>query len=341
MPAERPAILLTGGAGYIGSHTCVALAEAGYRPVILDDFSNSSRAVIGRLEALTGGPIALEEGDAGNGAFVRDVLTRHDIVATIHFAAFKSVGQSVAEPLAYYRNNVAGLIALLGALEETGRRTLVFSSSATVYGAAETMPLGEDAPLAAINPYGHTKVIAEEMLRALKAADAGWRVAALRYFNPVGAHPSGRIGEDPRGVPANLLPYVSQVAIGRRPYLQVFGDDYPTPDGTGVRDYIHVVDLAEGHVAALDYLRRGGDGFAFNLGTGRGYSVLEVVAAFGRASEREISYRVLPRRAGDSAESFADVTRAEKVLGWKAKHGLDQMCQDAWRWQSQNPDGFR
>jgi UDP-glucose 4-epimerase len=341
MPADRPAILLTGGAGYIGSHTCVALAEAGYRPVVLDDFSNSSRLVIGRLEELTGGAVALEEGDVGNGVFVREVLTRHDIAATIHFAAFKSVAQSVAEPLLYYRNNIGGLIALLGALEETGRRTLVFSSSATVYGAAETMPIAEDTPLAAINPYGQTKVMAEDMLRSLKAADPRWRVAALRYFNPVGAHPSGRIGEDPRGVPANLVPYVSQVAIGRHPYLQVFGDDYPTPDGTGVRDYVHVMDLAEGHVTALDHLRRGGEGFAFNLGTGRGYSVLEVVKAFERASGREIPYRILPRRGGDSAVSFADAALARKELGWQARRNLDQMCADGWRWQSQNPEGFK
>jgi UDP-glucose 4-epimerase len=339
MPAEK--ILLTGGAGYIGSHTCLALREAGYDPVILDDFSNSSPEVIGRLAELTGGEVALERGDVGDPALLATVFGRHAIAAVIHFAAFKSVGQSVADPLSYYRNNVGGLLTLLAAMDKAGCRTLVFSSSATVYGAAETMPLGEDTPLAPVNPYGQTKAIAEEMLRTLPGPDPRWRVAALRYFNPVGAHPSGRIGEDPRGVPANLVPYVAQVAVGRRPFVQIFGDDYPTPDGTGVRDYIHVMDLAEGHVAALDYLVRGGQGFAFNLGTGQGYSVREVIAAFERACGKPIPRQVMPRRPGDSAISYADPARARTELGWTARRSLDLMCEDVWRWQSQNPDGYR
>jgi UDP-glucose 4-epimerase len=334
-------ILLTGGAGYIGSHTHVALAEAGHQPVILDDFSNSGPAVIPRLAALTGAPVALERGDVGDRAFVRGVLDRHGIEAVIHLAASKSVGQSVADPLLYYRNNVGGLIGLLGAMEDSGRRILVFSSSATVYGAAETMPLIEETPLAPVNPYGQTKMMAEEMLRTLAGGDKGWRLAALRYFNPVGAHPSGTIGEDPRGVPQNLVPFVSQVAVGRRPAVRIFGDDYPTPDGTGVRDYIHVMDLAEGHVAALDYLAGGGRDFAFNLGSGRGYSVREVVAAFERACGHAIPVEIAPRRAGDSPVSYADTSRAEARLGWKARRGLDLMCADAWRWQSQNPDGYQ
>lgn len=339
MPADK--ILLTGGAGYIGSHTCLALRAAGYDPVILDDFSNSSPEVIGRLAELAGREVALERGDVGDPAFLATVFGRHSIAAVIHFAAFKSVGQSVADPLSYYRNNVGGLLTLLAAMDKAGCRALVFSSSATVYGAAETMPIGEHTPLAPVNPYGQTKAIAEEMLRTLPAADPRWRVAALRYFNPVGAHPSGRIGEDPRGVPANLVPYVAQVAVGRRPFVQIFGDDYPTPDGTGVRDYIHVMDLAEGHVAALGYLVRGGQEFAFNLGTGQGYSVREVIAAFERACGKPIPCQVLPRRSGDSAVSYADPARALRELGWTARRSLDQMCEDVWRWQSRNPDGYR
>jgi UDP-glucose 4-epimerase len=337
---RRISVLLTGGAGYIGSHAAIALAAAGYRPVILDDFSNSSRAVIGRLGALIGGAPVLEEGDAGDQDFVRDVLTRHDIAATIHLAAFKSADRSVADPLAYYRNNVAGLVALLGALEETGRRTLVFSSSATIYGDAASMPVAETAPLGPASPYGQSKLIAEQMLLSMKAANPAWRIVSLRYFNPVGAHPSGLIGEDPRGVPANLLPYISQVAAGRLPYLPVFGDDYPTTDGTGVRDYLHVMDLAEGHVAALDHLRSGGEGFAFNLGAGRGHSVLEMVKAFERACGRPVAWRALPRRPGDRAVSYADPTLAREVLRWQARRGIDEMCADSWRWQSQNPRGL-
>ncbi len=339
MPADK--ILLTGGAGYIGSHTYLALRAAGYSPVILDDFSNSSPEVIDRLADLSGAEMALEQGDVGDPAFLAGVFGRHAIKAVTHFAAFKSVGQSVADPLSYYRNNVGGLLVLLAAMDRAGCRTLVFSSSATVYGAAETMPIGEDTPLAPVNPYGQTKAIAEDMLRTLSGADPRWRVAALRYFNPVGAHPSGRIGEDPRGVPANLLPYVAQVAVGRHPFVRIFGDDYPTPDGTGVRDYIHVMDLAEGHVAALDYLARGGKAFAFNLGTGRGYSVREVVSAFERVIGRPIPCELEPRRAGDAPVSYADPSRAAAELGWRAKRGLDLMCAHAWGWQSQNPGGFR
>jgi UDP-glucose 4-epimerase len=333
-------VLLTGGAGYIGSHIHVALAAAGHESVILDDFSNSSPLVVDRLAALTGAPVALERGDVGDRVFVRKVLERHGIEAVIHLAASKSVGQSVADPLSYYRNNVGGLIGLLEAMGDAGCHMLVFSSSATVYGFAERMPLDEETPLGPINPYGNTKIVAEHMLRDMRASNARWRVTALRYFNPVGAHPSGTIGEDPRGEPQNLVPYISQVAVGRRPALRIYGEDYPTPDGTGVRDYIHVMDLAEGHVAALDYLARGGQEFAFNLGTGQGFSVREVVAAFERACGKPIPCQVARRRAGDSAVSYADPTLARRELGWSARRSLDLMCEDVWRWQSKNPDGY-
>lgn len=335
-----PTVLLTGATGYIASHTWLALQEAGFDVVGVDDFSNSSPVVLQRLQRLAPRPPVFERADVGDAAAVEAVLQRHRIDAAVHFAAFKAVGESVQRPLAYYRNNVGGLVTVCEALQRHAIRRFVFSSSATVYGDPERLPITEDAPLSATNPYGQTKLIGETLLRDLGAADPAWQTACLRYFNPVGAHDSGLIGEDPRGVPNNLMPYVAQVAVGRRDALQVFGGDWPTPDGTGVRDYIHVVDLAEGHAAALARLFDTAGSFTVNLGTGRGHSVLEVVAAYARASGREIPYRIVARRAGDIAACWADPARAATLLGWRAKHGLDRMCADSWRWQSMNPNGF-
>jgi UDP-glucose 4-epimerase len=334
-------ILLTGGAGFIGSHTYAALAEAGYTPVIYDNFSNSRREVLPRLEKITGTPVLCEEGDVLDTARVRGVLQRHHIEGVIHFAGLKAVGESVQKPLLYYRNNVAGTISLMEAMQAAGCTKIVFSSSATVYGEPESVPMREDFPRSHTNPYGHTKLVIEDMLTAQCAAQPAWKAAILRYFNPVGAHPSGLIGEDPEGVPNNLMPYIAQVVAGHRPHLQVFGNDYPTPDGTGIRDYLHVADLAEGHVAALRALLQEGRSLTVNLGTGRGHSVLEVVRAFEAASGREVPFRFAPRRAGDIAQSFADPALAQKTLGWRAQRTLAQMCEDAWRWQSGNPNGYR
>jgi UDP-glucose 4-epimerase len=334
-------ILLTGGAGFIGSHTYAALAEAGYTPVIYDNFSNSRREVLPRLEKITGAPVLCEEGDVLDTAHVRGVLQRHHIEGVIHFAGLKAVGESVQKPLLYYRNNVAGTISLMEAMQAAGCTKIVFSSSATVYGEPESVPMREDFPRSHTNPYGHTKLVIEDMLTAQCAAHPAWKAAILRYFNPVGAHPSGLIGEDPEGVPNNLMPYIAQVVAGHRPHLQVFGNDYPTPDGTGIRDYLHVADLAEGHVAALRALLQEGRSLTVNLGTGRGHSVLEVVRAFEAASGREVPFRFAPRRAGDIAQSFADPALAQKTLGWRARRTLAQMCEDAWRWQSGNPNGYR
>jgi UDP-glucose 4-epimerase len=334
-------ILLTGGAGYIGSHTFVALTEAGYAPVILDNFSNSHRGVLARLRAIAERPVLCEAGDVADTAFVQDVLRRHQVAAVIHFAGDKSVGESVAKPLKYYQNNLVGAVGLLQAMEAVGCQTLVFSSSATVYGDPASVPISEDFPRSHTNPYGHTKLVIEDMLAAQCAARPSWRVAVLRYFNPVGAHPSGLIGEDPSETPNNLMPYITQVASGRRPYLHVFGSDYPTPDGTGVRDYIHVCDLAEGHVAALNALLEDGRSLTVNLGTGRGYSVLEVVRAFEAATGQRVPHKLVPRRPGDVAQCYADASLAQQRLGWWAKRSLEQMCADAWRWQSLNPDGYR
>jgi UDP-glucose 4-epimerase len=334
-------ILLTGGAGYIGSHTYVALVEAGYAPIILDDFSNSHPRVLERLQVITSKPVTCIEGDVADKALVGRVLKQHDIAGAVHFAAFKAVGESVQQPLKYYRNNIGGAISLFEAMQEAGCRTLVFSSSATVYGDPASVPIREDFPRSFTNPYGHTKLICEDMLDAICAADPQWKVAILRYFNPVGAHKSGLIGEDPADIPNNLMPYIAQVATGKREALNVFGNDYATPDGTGVRDYIHVMDLAEGHVAALKTLLESKQGFTVNLGTGRGYSVLDVVKAFEKASGRKVPYRVAPRRAGDVAQCYADPALAKDVIGWQATRGIDEMCADAWRWQSGNPDGYR
>jgi UDP-glucose 4-epimerase len=334
-------ILLTGGAGFIGSHTYVALVEAGFTPVILDNFANSHPAVLDRLASITGRPVLFEPGDVLDTFLVEQLLRRHSAAGVVHFAGDKAVGESVAKPLQYYHHNLGGAVSLLRAMEAAGCGHLVFSSSATVYGDPASVPIREDFPRTHTNPYGHTKLVIEDMLRAQQDAQPSWKVAVLRYFNPVGAHPSGRIGEDPAGTPNNLMPYVSQVALGLRPELQVFGGDYPTPDGTGVRDYIHVCDLAEGHVAALRYLIDQGRGLTVNLGTGQGYSVLEVVRAFEEASGRQVPYRVIDRRPGDVAQCYADPALAQELLGWRARRSLQAMCADAWRWQSANPQGYR
>ena len=333
-------VLLTGATGYIASHTWLALLAAGHEVVGVDDFSNSSPEVLNRLQRLSGRTPVFERLDVCDSAAMESLLQRHRIDAAVHFAAFKAVGESVAQPLAYYRNNLGGLVNVCGALQRNGIRRFVFSSSATVYGDPERLPITDDSPLSATNPYGQTKLIGETILRDLGASDPAWQTATLRYFNPVGAHESGLIGEDPRGTPNNLMPYVAQVAVGRREFLQVYGDNYATPDGTGVRDYIHVSDLAEGHVAALARLFDHPGSLTVNLGTGRGYSVLDVVRAYATASGREVPYRVVPRRPGDVAACYADPGLAASLLGWRALHDLDRMCADSWRWQSTNPDGF-
>jgi len=333
-------ILVTGGAGYIGSHTVVQLLEAGREVLIFDNFSNSAPAVLDRIAEIAGRRPHLVEGDIRDPVALQQLFAAHPISAVIHFAGLKAVGESVEQPLRYYDNNQTGTLRLLEAMTAAGVHTLVFSSSATVYGDPASVPIREDFPLAATNPYGRSKLFIEEMLRDLAIAEPLWRMAILRYFNPVGAHPSGRIGEDPRGIPNNLLPYIAQVAVGRRAELNVFGDDYPTPDGTGVRDYIHVVDLAAGHLAALAALERQAGTLTVNLGTGRGYSVLEVVAAFEKASGRRVPYRIAPRRPGDIASCFADPSHARTLLDFTARRGIDEMCADAWRWQEQNPMGY-
>jgi UDP-glucose 4-epimerase len=331
---ENGAVLVTGGAGYIGSHTCVALAAAGVQAIVLDNFSNSRRSVLDRVAAITGEAPTLLQGDVRDPDCLAKVFAEHPIGAVIHFAALKAVGESVREPLRYYDNNVAGTVALLRAMQTAGVRTLVFSSSATVYGEPAILPIREDFPLSATNPYGWTKLMMEQVLADVDAAEPGaWRIARLRYFNPVGAHESGLIGEDPQDIPNNLLPYVAQVAAGQRDCLSVFGGDYATSDGTGVRDYIHVCDLADGHVAALRYLQAHAGLLTLNLGTGRPVSVLEMVSAFERASGHPVPYQIVPRRPGDVAQCWADPALAERMLGWKARHGVDRMCQDAWRWQ--------
>ena len=335
-----PTVLLTGSTGYIASHTWLALLAAGFEVVGVDDFSNSSPEVLNRLQALSGRAPVFERVNVCDEAALDAVFQRHRIDATVHFAALKAVGESTAQPLAYYGNNLGGLVTTCRVMQRHGCRRFVFSSSATVYGDPESLPLREDARLSATNPYGQTKLMGEQILRDLGAADPAWQTAILRYFNPVGAHESGRIGEDPRGTPNNLMPYVAQVAVGRRPELTVFGNDYPTHDGTGVRDYIHVVDLAEGHVAALQRLLDHPGSITVNLGTGRGYSVLDVVAAYAAASGREVPYRVAGRRPGDVAACYADPALARSLLGWQARHDLARMCADSWRWQSTHPNGF-
>ncbi|SDD61509.1 UDP-galactose 4-epimerase [Cupriavidus sp. YR651] len=333
-------LLLTGATGYIASHTWVALLEAGYNVIGLDNLCNSNREVVSRLAAISGKTPHFVEGDVRDRALLDRLLAEHKITGAIHFAALKAVGESVSQPLAYYDNNLNGLVTLCAAMQSAGVRQLVFSSSATVYGNPHTVPILEDFPLSATNPYGQTKLMSEQILRDLEISDPSWRIGYLRYFNPVGAHESGRIGEDPGGIPNNLMPYVAQVAGGRREKLSIYGGDYPTVDGTGVRDYIHVCDLADGHVAALGYLRDKARSVTVNLGTGRGYSVLEVVKAYERASGRSVPYQIVGRRPGDIASCYADPTLARELLGWSARHDIDRMCADSWRWQSMNPKGF-
>ena len=335
-----PRVLLTGAAGFIGSHTWLALLAAGFRVIGLDDFSNSAPEVLNRLKTLSGSAPEFIRADVRDAQALDAVFGAERIDAVIHFAAFKAVGESTSKPLSYYANNLGGLLTLAQAMERHACKTLVFSSSATVYGQPERLPIIEDSPLSATNPYGATKLMSEDMLRDVMGADPQWAMALLRYFNPVGAHESGLIGEDPRGTPNNLLPFVAQVAVGRRPHLQVFGNDYDTPDGTGVRDYIHVLDVAAGHVDALRYLLDSQGSITANLGTGRGHSVLEVVHAFERASGRPVPVQFAARRAGDVAASYADASLAHRLLGWKATRGLDEMCADGWRWQRLNPDGM-
>jgi UDP-glucose 4-epimerase len=335
-----PTILLTGATGYIASHTWLALQSAGLRVIGIDDFSNSSPEVLSRLEHLSGQRPSFERADVCDEAALEALFLRERIDAVVHFAAFKAVGESGAKPLAYYGNNLGGLIALARTMQRHGCRRLVFSSSATVYGQPERLPITEDSPLAATNPYGATKLMGETILRDLDRSEPGWSIALLRYFNPVGAHESGLIGESPQGTPNNLMPYVAQVAVGQRDKLRIFGSDYDTPDGTGIRDYIHVLDLAEGHVAALRRLLDEPGLLTLNLGTGRGHSVLEVVDAYQRASGRPIPYEVVPRRPGDVAACYADPSLARRLLGWRARRDLAAMCGDSWRWQSMNPNGF-
>ena len=333
-------ILVTGGAGYIGSHTCLELLQAGYDVVVVDNLSNSKAEPLQRVQELAGRSLQFEPIDLLDKAGLDRVFAQHDISAVIHFAGLKAVGESVAKPLHYYQNNVASTLNLSEIMAKHQVKDLVFSSSCTVYGDPHTVPIQEDFPLSATNPYGRSKLMIETILRDLHTADTSWNIALLRYFNPVGAHSSGRIGEDPNGIPNNLLPYIAQVAVGRLPQLSVFGGDYPTRDGTGIRDYIHVVDLAVGHIKALHKLMSKPGLAAWNLGTGQGYSVLEVIAAFEQASGHTIAYQIVERRPGDVAATYADPSKAKCDLEWEAVRSLNEMCEDVWRWQSQNPQGY-
>lgn len=340
-PSAARRVLVTGGAGYIGSITVIRLIEAGWTPLILDNFSNSHPEVLQRIERLTGYAPQLYRADVRDRAALDRVFAEQRIDAVIHFAGLKAVGESVRLPLDYAEVNVAGSVQLLQAMRQHGVRHIVFSSSATVYGEARVMPLTEDMTGVPTSPYGRSKWQVEQILADLAASDPSWSVAALRYFNPVGAHPSGELGEDPQGTPNNLMPFIAQVAVGRQPELRIFGSDYPTVDGTGVRDYLHVLDLADGHVAALELLRREAGLHVLNLGTGRGHSVLELKAAFERACGRELPTRIVERRPGDVAQMWADASRARDKLGWQAQLSLQQMCDDTWRWQSRYPQGYR
>jgi len=333
-------ILVTGGTGYIGSHTCVQLLEKGWQPVIVDSLVNSKISVLDRIHQITGTRPAFIEGDVRDADLLQKVLREHAIEAVIHFAGLKAVGESVSMPLKYYDNNVHGSMVLMEAMKQCNVKTLVFSSSATVYGDAIEMPLKEAAPTSATNPYGQSKLMVEKVIADLCSSDPSWSITALRYFNPVGAHASGLMGEDPQGIPNNLMPFLAQVAVGRREELQVFGNDYQTPDGTGVRDYIHVIDLAQGHISALIHGHGKAGHHIFNLGTGKGNSVLEMLNAFGKACGKELKHKIVSRRPGDVAASWADPHKAQSVLNWKAQKSLDDMCQDTWRWQSQNPNGY-
>jgi UDP-glucose 4-epimerase len=334
-------LLITGGAGYIGSHTMVELLVAGHEIVCYDNFCNSAPEAVRRVEQIAGRPVTLVQGDVRDAGQLAQVFSRHAIDAVVHFAALKAVGQSVAFPLSYYDNNVHGTLVLLQAMRDAGVKRFVFSSSATVYGTPQALPLTEDSPLGATNPYGASKLMVEQMLRDLCAADRDFAAVSLRYFNPIGAHPSGRIGEDPRDVPNNLFPFITQVAVGKRAQLSIWGKDWPTADGTGVRDYLHVVDLAAGHLRAVDFSATHAGFMPINLGTGRGVSVLEMVRAFEQATGRRIPHHIAPRRPGDIAACWADATLAAKLLGWRAERSLEQACADGWRWQQSNPDGYR
>lgn len=340
MPTHKT-ILVAGAAGYIGSHTCVELLSSGYAVVALDNLCNSSASALKRVEKISGHVIPFYETDVRDRVALDAILKAHRVDAVIHFAGLKAVGESVEQPLTYFDANVGGSIALLQAMNNAGVKTFLFSSSATVYGEPETVPIAESARLSVTNPYGRSKLMVEQVLGDLGRSDQSWAIGILRYFNPVGAHASGLIGEDPRGIPNNLMPFISQVAVGRRERLLVYGDDYPTVDGTGVRDYIHVVDLARGHVAALNALFRSSQSFTVNLGAGRGFSVLEMVRAFEQASGRPVPYRIVGRRPGDIAVCFADPARAWQLLDWRARKNLADMCSDHWKWQSMNPDGYR
>lgn len=333
-------ILITGGAGYIGSHTCVELINAGYDIVVADNLYNSSTESVKRVESLTGKPIKFYEADVCDKSALRTIFSENDIEAVIHFAGYKAVGESVKKPMMYYENNLLSTISLIEVMEESGVRNLVFSSSATVYAGDNTVPLTEDMKLGAINPYGKTKLFIEEILRDLCVSNENWCVALLRYFNPIGAHKSGLIGESPKGIPNNLMPYISQVAVGKLQKLSVFGDDYETRDGTGSRDYIHVVDLAKGHVKAIEWALKNKGCDAFNLGTGKGTTVLELRDAFVKATGMDVPYEIAPRRPGDLAEVYALPSKAKEVLGWSAELDIQDMCEDTWRWQKNNPNGF-
>ena len=334
-------ILITGGAGYIGSHIAVELLEKGYGVSLYDNLSNSSKLAVKRVEEITGKKPNFYEADILDKKSLKDVFIKDKIDVVIHCAALKAVGESVKKPLEYYHNNITGTLALLEVMRDVSCKNIIFSSSATVYGDPETVPITEDFPKGeCTNPYGWSKSMMEQIMTDLHTADSEWKVILLRYFNPIGAHKSGKIGEDPKGIPNNLLPYIAQVAIGKLPYLSVFGDDYDTHDGTGVRDYIHVVDLAKGHVLAVDKIDDLNGVEIINLATGKGYSVLDVVKAFEKASGKKVPYKIAPRRDGDIAKCFADATKAKEVLGWVAENGIDEMCEDSWRWQSQNPNGY-
>jgi UDP-glucose 4-epimerase len=335
------AVLVTGGAGYIGSHTSVELLNAGYDLIILDNFSNSKQESIKRIKELTGKDFKFYQSDLLDRNAVDRVFSENKIDAVIHFAGLKAVGESVEIPLHYYHNNISGTLILCEVMEKYGVRKIVFSSSATVYGMPDTVPISEDFPLGATNPYGRTKLMIEEILRDLYVADNDWSISILRYFNPIGAHESGRIGEDPNGIPNNLMPFITQVAVGKLKELKIFGSDYPTVDGTGVRDYIHVVDLANGHLKALKKVMESHGVKAYNLGTGTGYSVLEIVSAFENAAGKKIPYQVVDRRSGDIAICYADPQKAKQELGWMATRGIEEMCKDAWKWQSENPNGYQ
>lgn len=333
-------VLVTGGAGYIGSHTCIELSEAGYDFVVYDNLSNASQEALRRVEEITGKEVPFVQGDIRDKEALQNVFEQYKIDSVIHFAGLKAVGESVQKPLEYYDNNVYGTIALCEVMQNNGCKNIIFSSSATVYGDPATTPIKEEFPLSATNPYGRSKLFIEEILRDLFVSDDSWKIVLLRYFNPVGAHKSGLIGEDPNGVPNNLMPFIAQTAVGKREYLNVFGNDYDTPDGTGVRDYIHVVDLAKGHVKALEKISDIHQVLTVNLGTGKGYSVLDMIKAFEKASGKEVPYKFAPRRPGDIATCYADPSYAKEVLNWEAKYNIDEMCEDSWSWQSMNPNGY-